>query len=489
MERPTQTYADNVALTQELLELARIRGVVTFLLASTNAVVGDVGTTTITEGLPLRPLTPYGATKAACEMFLSGYAGAYGMTTCALRFSNVYGPGMAHKDSFVPRLMRAALTGSTVQIYGDGSQRRDLVHVDDVARAVLLGWDTGYTGSAIIGSGRSVSVLDLVDTVRRVTERPLHTEHVAAQQGEMPAVVLDLSHSADVLGYRPTSNSRTGSRAPGATSATRSGRNRVTRLADYPDEVDTLAVTEFHRRYRQLRLAELVVVIAAYNEAAGIGSVLADIPKRCCDMVVDVLVVVDGATDETAEIARKHGVYTCVAPRNRGQGAALRLGYRLAADCGARYVVTTDADGQYDSAEMATLVRPLVEDRADFVTGSRRLGPHEADSRVRWIGVRVFAMLASLLTWRRITDTSFGFRAMRADLACSVTLVEPQYQSSELLLGVTARGARVLEVPMTMHLRGNGASKKGGNLIYGANYARVMMRTWIREYVLRGRRR
>ena len=204
VERPAQTYADNVAVTQELLELARIRGVSRFLLASTNAVVGDVGTTTITEQLPLRPLTPYGATKAACEMLLSGYAGAYGMTACALRFSNVYGPGMAHKDSFVPRLMRAALTGSTVRIYGDGSQRRDLVHVDDVVRGVLLGWDSGYTGSVIIGSGRSVSVLELVETVRRVTGRPLKTEHVAAQRGEMPAVVLDLSHSADVIGYRPT---------------------------------------------------------------------------------------------------------------------------------------------------------------------------------------------------------------------------------------------------------------------------------------------
>lgn len=261
------------------------------------------------------------------------------------------------------------------------------------------------------------------------------------------------------------------------------------RLTDYPDEVDTDAVAEFHVRHRRPRLAELVVVIAAYNEAAGIGAVLRDIPKRCAGMPVDVLVVVDGATDETAEIAHEQGVYACVAARNRGQGAALRLGYRLAADCGARYVVTTDADGQYDGAELEALVRPLIEDRADFVTGSRRLGGYEADSRMRWVGVRVFAMLASLLTWRRITDTSFGFRAMRADLACSVPLVEPQYQSSELLIGVIARGARVLEVPMTMRRRRDGASKKGGDLIYGANYARVMMRTWCREYVLRGRRR
>lgn len=204
VERPADTYADNVAVTHELLELARIRGVGRFVLASTNAVVGDVGTTTITEELPLRPLTPYGATKAACEMLLSGYAGSYGITTCALRFSNVYGSGMAHKDSFVPRLMRAALSGSTVRIYGDGSQRRDLVHVDDVVRAVLLGRDSNYTGSAIVGSGRSVSVLELVETVRRVTDRPLVTEHIEAQQGEMPAVVLDLSHSAQAIGYRPS---------------------------------------------------------------------------------------------------------------------------------------------------------------------------------------------------------------------------------------------------------------------------------------------
>lgn len=204
VEQPAQTYADNVAVTQELLELARTRGVRRFLLASTNAVVGDVGAATITERLPLRPLTPYGATKAACEMLLSGYAGAYKLGACALRFSNVYGPGMAHKDSFVPRLMRAALTGSTVRIYGDGSQRRDLVHVDDVVRGVLLAWDSGYVGSVIVGSGRSVSVLELVESVRRVTGKPLKTEHVAAQRGEMPAVVLDLSHSADVIGYRPT---------------------------------------------------------------------------------------------------------------------------------------------------------------------------------------------------------------------------------------------------------------------------------------------
>jgi hypothetical protein len=270
--------------------------------------------------------------------------------------------------------------------------------------------------------------------------------------------------------------------ALGFTALTAASRRR---LAAFPDDVDSAALAEFP----DVRMSPLVVVIAAYNEASGIGEVLEKMPDECLGLPVDVLVVVDGGTDDTAGIAREHGAYVCVAPRNRGQGAALRLGYHLAKASGAEYIVTTDADGQYDNSELAQLVGPVLDGSADFVTGSRRLGYEEADGRVRWLGVRVFAALASVLTWRRITDTSFGFRAMRADLACSVPLNEPQYQSSELLLGMTARGARVLERPMSMRLRKAGRSKKGGSLVYGANYARVMTGTWWRGYVLRRGRR
>jgi hypothetical protein len=252
----------------------------------------------------------------------------------------------------------------------------------------------------------------------------------------------------------------------------------------YPDEVDSEALDDFRSRHGEPSFAPLVVVIAAYNEAGGIGPVLANMPKTCSGLPVDVLVVVDGAEDNTAEIAVAEGAYVIVAPNNRGQGAALRLGYHLAAQGGAEYIATTDADGQYDNDELDVLLQPILEGQADFVTGSRRLGAEDADSRLRWLGVRVFAALASILTRRRLTDTSFGFRAMRAGLASSVTLREPQYQSSELLLGVLASGARVVELPMTMRRRGDGSSKKGPGLVYGANYARVMTTTWWREYVL-----
>ncbi|MEV8377562.1 NAD-dependent epimerase/dehydratase family protein [Kribbella sp. NPDC056861] len=201
---PMRTFAENVTITQVLLELSRGSGVDSFVLASTNAVVGDVGEETITVDQALRPLTPYGATKAAAEMLLSAYSGSYDLATAALRFTNVYGPGMGHKDSFVPRMMRAALSGGSVEIYGDGKQRRDLVYVDDVVAAVLLALDNRFDGRAIIGSGNSVSVLDLVDTVRTVTGAAVPAEHVEAPDGEMPAVIVDVTASADRLGYRPT---------------------------------------------------------------------------------------------------------------------------------------------------------------------------------------------------------------------------------------------------------------------------------------------
>jgi UDP-glucose 4-epimerase len=209
VEDPAGTYEANVATTAGLLELARTRGVGTFLLASTNAVVGDVGDAVITERHLLRPLTPYGATKAAAEMLLSSYSAAYGMAGCALRFANVYGPGMKAKDSLVPRIMRAARDGHGVQVYGDGTQARDLVHVDDIVAGILLAWRASCRGPLILGAGEPVTVNDIIAAARAVTGAPIPVEYVPAKQGEMPAVIVDIS-AARALGYRPTHDLKSG---------------------------------------------------------------------------------------------------------------------------------------------------------------------------------------------------------------------------------------------------------------------------------------
>src|SRR5206468_11927937 len=106
---------------------------------STNAVTGAMRAPAIVESATLQPLTPYGATKAAAEMLMSAYTASYGVRCTSLRLTNVYGPGMQAKDSIVARLMRAIRLGGTFEIYGDGRQVRDYVHVSDVIAAIRLG--------------------------------------------------------------------------------------------------------------------------------------------------------------------------------------------------------------------------------------------------------------------------------------------------------------------------------------------------------------
>src|SRR6202030_1890287 len=109
--------------------------------------------------------------------------------------------------------------------------------------------------------------------------------------------------------------------------------------------------------------------------------------------------------------AAEAGAIVADVPVNRGQGAALRLGYRIAREGGARYIVTTDADGQYNPLEIESLLDPVLAGGADFVTGSGRLGRAESRDPIRGAGVRFFALLVSALTGQRISDTTFGLRA------------------------------------------------------------------------------
>ncbi|RLV48183.1 glycosyltransferase family 2 protein [Nocardioides mangrovicus] len=266
----------------------------------------------------------------------------------------------------------------------------------------------------------------------------------------------------------------------GLTALLRGRRGRAT-LRLQEDDVDRAALAEFDARYETPALAPVAIVIAAYAEEHGLPGVLPVLPREVCGLATSVVVVDDGSPDRTAEVAEDAGVHVVRCGTNRGQGAALRLGYRVAREHGASYVITTDADGQYDVADMPAVLQPILDDRADFVTGSRRLGHQPVQDRLRRLGVYVFAGIVSLLTGRWLTDTSFGLRAMRAEVTAAVTLNQPQYQSSELLIGTISHGFRVLEVPGTMHARSAGTTKKGRNLVYGRRYAGVVLGTWWRE--------
>ena len=199
---PQGVFETNMIGTQNLLELSRQRGVRSFVLASTNAVVGETKDPYITESSALAPLTPYGATKAAGEMLLSAYAGSYGIACASIRLTNVYGTGMQHKDSIVPRIMRALLGGKPLEIYGDGLQWRDFVYAADVVDAFFLALDQGLVGPLVVGAGQSFSVRDVISAAEQAIGREVPVVWGPARSGEMRGVRVDIT-KARSLGFEP----------------------------------------------------------------------------------------------------------------------------------------------------------------------------------------------------------------------------------------------------------------------------------------------
>jgi glycosyltransferase involved in cell wall biosynthesis len=229
--------------------------------------------------------------------------------------------------------------------------------------------------------------------------------------------------------------------------------------------------------------APLAVVIPAYNEEPTVADVIAEIPGEAAGLAAEVIVVVDGAKDATAARATEAGALVCDVPVNRGQGAALRLGYWLARARGAQVIVTIDADGQYAAEEIGRVIEPILAGRADFVSGSRRLGTELTTDATRHAGVIVFGALISVLVRHRITDPACGLRAMRSELTAVVVLEQAQYQASELMISAALHGFRLAEVPTTMRDREDHATstKKGGNFGYGVRFARAAVHTWWRD--------
>jgi glycosyltransferase involved in cell wall biosynthesis len=242
-----------------------------------------------------------------------------------------------------------------------------------------------------------------------------------------------------------------------------------------------LAHQDFEKRHPDAKFGPVLALISSYLEADNIGPVLKGVPEEVDGLKVSTLVVVDGGDDGTEDIVEGAGAFCAVLPVNMGQGVALKLGYELAIAQGCKYVVTIDADGQNDPAEVPDLLAPLISDESDMVIASRRHGVDETTDRMRKSGVVVFAAVINRIIGKDLTDTSNGYRAFRTEVLADLNLQQDQYQTAEVIISVAARGWRISEVPTVWHPRASGESKKGTNIYFGMRYARVILGTWLRE--------
>lgn len=253
-------------------------------------------------------------------------------------------------------------------------------------------------------------------------------------------------------------------------------------LYELDREVDRDAIERFAASGGLDHIKRVTVLITALNEKENLKQLLPRMPKTVLNEPYGVMLVDDGSTDGTADLARSFNLGVAFTRTQRGQGAALRLGYQLALAGEAEVLVIMDADGQNRPEEIETFLRPIIAGEADMVIGSRILGEFEWDDPVRRMGVHFFSFLTSLLTGTKITDCSNGFRAIRKEVLATIVgrLRQRQYSMSELNIETAKSGFRIREVPMTFLKRISGSSKKGNNILYALAFSRVIFGTWLR---------
>jgi len=189
------------------------------------------------------------------------------------------------------------------------------------------------------------------------------------------------------------------------------------------------------------------VVIAAYNEARAIGRVVADLAS----LPYRVVVVDDGSTDATAEVAARAGAGVLRHPINLGQGAALQTGVDYALLRGASHVVTFDADGQHRAEDIAALLAALSAQDADFALGSRFRGTAVDLPPLRRLVLRAATLFTRATTGLDVTDAHNGLRAMTRRGAAHIRLRQNRMaHASEILHQIAASGLRYVEVPVTI---------------------------------------
>lgn len=209
LKEPLQTARVNAEGTAQVLIAAQKARVKRFVYASSSSVYGDTPVLPKREDMPLKPMSPYAASKAAGEYYCIAFFEAYGLPTVILRYFNVFGPRQDPTSEYaavIPKFITQSLRGETLEIYGDGEQTRDFTYVDDVVLANTYACihDDAVGKILNIARGCSISVNDLATMIVNSVGSNSPIVHVEARKGEVRHSRADISLAADLLGYKPT---------------------------------------------------------------------------------------------------------------------------------------------------------------------------------------------------------------------------------------------------------------------------------------------
>lgn len=198
----------NVMGTLNYLEAARSNNVCRFIFASSGAPIGQINPP-IHEEIAPHPASPYGASKLSGEGYCSAYHKTFDLDTVVLRFGNVYGIGSKHKNSVIAKFIKLALEGETLEVYGDGTQTRDFIYIEDLIEAIILSSTTQNIGGEIfqIASSKETSLLELLKEIKNIFNTmglsKVNYIHKGKRVGDVQRNFSDNSKAHKVLLWKP----------------------------------------------------------------------------------------------------------------------------------------------------------------------------------------------------------------------------------------------------------------------------------------------
>ena len=206
---PVNTHRANVSGTLNVLVAARDADVNRVVLASSSSVYGAGHPLPLREDMLLCPLSPYAASKVACECYAAAFWHAYGLSTVSLRFFNVFGPRQdpgSPYSAVIPKFMKSAREGQEVVVYGDGTQSRDFTYVANVVDACIRAANCPECrGEAMnVACGQRRSILDLIGAIENVSGCSIRRRHELPRKGEVPHSEADIGKARTRLQYHPT---------------------------------------------------------------------------------------------------------------------------------------------------------------------------------------------------------------------------------------------------------------------------------------------
>lgn len=204
---PLEDARENIIGSLTLLDLAVESGVKRFIFCSSGGTVyGPTDAVPIREDHPTHPISAYAVSKLAVEKYLRLYHDLHGIGTLSLRIANPYGPhqNISKAQGALTTFCHKAIHDDEIEIWGDGTVERDFIHIEDVARALLMAGESDLSGQELnIGAGRGTSLNELLRLIAGSLGRPVKHKYLAGRAFDVPRNYLDISRAADQLGWHP----------------------------------------------------------------------------------------------------------------------------------------------------------------------------------------------------------------------------------------------------------------------------------------------